>query len=68
MNLKTNCYKCKNRGSVPGSAHSSCRRPDPSMTGDKHGIRNGWFFYPINFDPVWRTKECDKYEELTIKH
>lgn len=20
---------------------------------NKHGVRNGWAFYPINFDPVW---------------
>jgi hypothetical protein len=24
---KPNCYKCKWRGVVPGSAHSSCRHP-----------------------------------------
>ena len=23
------------------------------VTGDAHGIRNGWFFWPINFDPGW---------------
>lgn len=25
--LKPNCYECKYRGGVPGSAHSSCRHP-----------------------------------------
>lgn len=24
---KPNCYKCKHRGSLPGSAHSCCRHP-----------------------------------------
>ena len=26
-NTKANCYECKHRGGVPGSAHSSCRHP-----------------------------------------
>lgn len=25
--LEDNCYKCKHRGEVPGSVHSSCRHP-----------------------------------------
>lgn len=60
--MKTNCYKCKNRGEVFYSAHSSCNNPDTGMTGDEHGRRNGWFNYPNNFDPVWMTKECDNFE------
>lgn len=62
MDLETNCYECKHRGTVPGDCHSTCRKPDLNMTGHEHGIKNGWFFYPINFDPVWRTKECDNFE------
>ena len=32
---KPNCYKCKYRGEVPGSAHSSCHHPKcQSMTED----------------------------------
>jgi hypothetical protein len=38
-------------------------KPDPAMTGDAHGIRNGWFIYPMLFDPVWRTKECSNWEK-----
>lgn len=62
MKLETNCYKCKNKREVPGNAHIKCVKPDPKMTGDPHGIRNGWFIYPSLFDPVWRTKECDNFE------
>jgi len=25
--MKPNCYECKYRGSVPGSAHSTCQHP-----------------------------------------
>ncbi len=63
MKLETNCYKCKYKQTVPGNAHIMCTKPDPKMTGDPHGIRNGWFIYPVLFDPIWRTKECDNFEE-----
>ena len=23
------------------------------IRGDDHGIRNGWFMWPVNFDPSW---------------
>lgn len=51
-----------------GSAHSSCAHPlAPNVMqlmsnsfqnylnihGSKRGIEMGWFFWPINFDPVW---------------
>ncbi len=62
MGLQTSCYNCVNRRNVPGNTHISCAKPDPAMTGDPHGIRRGWFMYPLLFDPVWRTKECDNWE------
>jgi len=61
--MKTDCYQCKNRRNVPGDAHSACANPDPDMTGNEHGIRKGWFIYPICFDPVWRTSECHNFEQ-----
>lgn len=36
--------------------------PNPlNVEGDPHGIRNGWFVWPLNFDPVW-LRRCDGYE------
>jgi hypothetical protein len=23
------------------------------VVGNSHGIRNGWFMFPVNFDPTW---------------
>ena len=89
-NEKPDCYRCRWRRDVPGSAHSSCHHPankklleDPMMNilgifasagrlppmqgkglkvkGHPHGIRNGWFNYPWNFDPAWLL-ECDGFE------
>jgi len=57
------CYECVHRRSVPGNAHIECANRDPLMTGNKHGKKNGWFFYPLLFDPVWKTKLCSNFEE-----
>ena len=58
----TNCYQCKHRRTIPGDAHTQCVKPDPEMTGDDYGIRSGWFAYPYNFDPIWKTKDCSNFE------
>ena|SRR3990167_397434 len=92
---KPDCYECKYRGEVAGSAHSCCLHPKcksvnensllnilsilggvrggvpPLPTGLKikgnpHGIANGWFNHPINFDPVW-LEECDGFEKVEKK-
>jgi hypothetical protein len=32
------------------------------IKGDPHGIRNGWFNWPYNFDPIW-LENCNGFEE-----
>jgi len=61
--MRNECWRCKNRGEVPGSAHISCKKPDKEMTGVPHGIKSGWFYYPECFDPVWKTKDCSNFQE-----
>ena len=60
--VKNDCYGCKHKRDVPGNCHIQCVNPDPKMTGDHHGIRSGWFFYPLLFDPIWMTKQCANFE------
>lgn len=57
---KPNCYTCVHRSSVPGSAHSECNNHKADVFANYHGIRNGWFNWPFNFDPVWLVS-CDGY-------
>jgi hypothetical protein len=33
-----------------------------SVYGNPHGIKNGWFAWPFNFDPVW-LESCNGFEE-----
>ena len=32
-----------------------------AVKGNPHGIKNGWFMHPLNFDPVW-LEECNGFE------
>lgn len=57
---KPNCYDCIHRRSVPGDAHSSCANQTAKVTGSPHGIRMGWFYWPVNFDPTW-LQSCDGF-------
>lgn len=59
--FKNECYHCKHKREVPGNAHISCNNPDKNMRGYEHGIRNGWFMYPLLFDPVWKLDFCSNY-------
>ena len=59
--IMNECYSCAHRRTIPGDAHTNCGNPDPNMTGSAHGIKSGWFYYPLNFDPTWKTALCANY-------
>jgi hypothetical protein len=61
--MMNECHSCEHKRTVPGDCHIQCAKPDPFMLGDKHGIANGWFLYPLIFDPIWKGKLCDNFEE-----
>jgi hypothetical protein len=56
------CHYCIHRKSVLGNTHISCEKPDKAMTGSQHGVAGGSFFYPLIFDPVWKTKDCENFK------
>lgn len=59
------CYSCQHRRDIPGDAHSRCAGAiyRDQVTGNEHGIRSGWFFWPFNFDPVW-LESCTNYSPV----
>lgn len=57
------CHMCKHRRSIPGDAHSMCTNPDMTIKANVHGVRNGWFIYPINYDPNWKISLCKNFEQ-----
>lgn len=62
-NMRNECWTCEHKRDVPGNAHFRCSNPDKEMTGNEHGIKNGWFIYPMLFDPVWKTKLCSNFAD-----
>jgi len=65
---ETDCYKCGYKGNNPGSAHIRCRfdwaKSGIKMPmGNPHGVRNGWFIFPLNYDPTWMIGECLSFAE-----
>lgn len=36
------------------------------IKGNPHGIKNGWFYWPFNFDPLW-LEECNGFEAINDK-
>jgi hypothetical protein len=56
------CWACLHRRDVPGNCHIQCVQPDPFMVGDPHGIKQGWFYYPLLFDPTWKARTCKHFE------
>lgn len=61
MSGAPDCYKCVHRREIPGDRHSRCLNHSAHVTGRLHGIRNGWFWWPINFDPLWLVS-CDGFK------
>ena len=60
--MRNECYSYTHKRDVSGNCHIACVEPDARMTGSSHGIKKGWFVYPILFDPVWKTRLCENYE------
>jgi len=78
--MKPDCYKCKHRRNILGDCHSACEHPKSfqmlvaamagidtlPVTCNEHGFKNGWFYWPMNFDPVWLLS-CDLFERADEK-
>ena len=54
------CAGCAYRESIPGDTHSRCvfKWEGPMPQGKPHGIKNGWFVFPLNYDPIWGPDQC----------
>ena len=55
------CYKCYHKRNIPANHHIQCINPDENMKGDEHGIKQGWFYYPFCFDPIWKLEKCNNF-------
>ena len=60
--MKPDCYKCVHRLAIPGDAHIQCNNFKAKVEGNLHGIKHGWFMWPLNFDPTWLIS-CDGFSD-----
>ena len=44
---------------LAGQRSSAMKRLN--IMGSEHGIKSGWFYWPLNFDPVW-LETCNGFE------
>ena len=68
------CLKCKYKGRVPKSTHTSCLHPLIEEIGVKKAalelridvlffaVMKGWFTWPFDFDSIW-LENCGGFEE-----
>jgi hypothetical protein len=59
---KPDCYDCEYRRDLAGDAHSCCLNLTAHVLGSEHGTKNGWFYWPLNFDPIW-LESCDGFKK-----
>ena len=38
-----------------------------NIKANAHGVKSGWFMWPVNFDPVW-LENCDGFVEKEAKN
>jgi len=68
----TDCYKCGYKGKNPGSEHIRCKynwsKSELSQPkGNPHGIKHGWWIFPIIFDPTWMIDNCPAFAIESLK-
>lgn len=69
-NIRGDCHsECKHPKAFLTMARSLGRQQIPddqilTIEGSAHGARNGWFAWPINFDPIW-LESCNGFEAIT---
>lgn len=63
-NGKAACYSCPMRRNLPGDCHSSCSAVGRTrVAGNPHGVAQGWFLWPLAFDPIW-LERCTLFEAV----
>jgi len=66
---KNTCGSCAYKTNIPGDSHIGCSfawekvdvKPPKA---DPHGIKSGWYTFPLNFDPNWQQEECKSHSEV----
>jgi len=61
-----NCISCKFKRNVPGGNFVQCTRNGVKLSEvSEHGKRNGWFYFPFCFEPIWASG-CNGFVDKTF--
>jgi hypothetical protein len=60
------CRSCKFMQQLSFTHHIECTKKNIIVSGSTHGINNGWFLFPFNFDPIW-LEGCSGFRPKTEK-
>lgn len=63
---KEKCRSCLFMQTNPGTHHISCKKRNVLVAGSEHGIKNGWFSFPYDLDPIW-LDECISFRTKDFK-
>ena len=68
VKIKT-CESCAYKTNIPGDAHIGCsfaweKSENKPPKANEHGIKSGWYTFPLNFDPVWQEEPCKEHSEV----
>lgn len=68
-NMRTECYDCVHMREVPWNTHIACVNPSFNVmkSGNEHGKKHGWFFYPLLYDPRWKECLCENFQN-SVSH
>jgi len=63
VDTKSQCWRCAYKAAVPGSCHIRCvynwaKSEHRPPRGKEYGIDSGWYYFPLNYDPVWMIDGC----------
>ncbi len=70
--IQKQCYGCGYKKEIRGDCHISCLFDWGRMSyksgihppkGNAHGIMNGWYNFPYQYDPVWMIEECPAFSK-----
>ncbi len=65
---KNTCFNCAYRTDIPGDAHIGCsfaweKSENKPPKANEAGVKNGWYMFPLNFDPVWQEEPCKEHSD-----
>jgi len=70
--IPSSCYSsCHHPGNETGpsdigSEQNLFQAMQLNINAIQHGVRMGWFMWPVSFDPVWLTS-CDGFSPISEK-